>query len=444
MKKLLAIVLSALMLTAVFANGAKEGSSEGSAIEPNAKIVFSCDTDAWGEAVVALWDKTYPKLAGVVSYEHNGTQGATDMIGQLQGDAPDVMLAIDEEVSRQSQSLKELSPAVAAVSKQVSQPPFYETVNTGYNLYVPIGYNGLVFGWNKTMMDALGMDTTDANADGLPDAFDTWEEIFAWSKVNTGNVEYKGKTINVCFPLPLGNQWSTYSTFTCEGWNIYSTGDATKPGFDDPKFLKSLDFIAAAADARLSVEANGSLTPAESMAERGQDFINSDICPFCLVGTWQDVNSAEATLGEDFKFSTMPTWNGNHMSPFVTTKGFVINGFTSYPLACDKLMKLLLNTEGMQVMVENSSYIPALVAGAPNTPDFSNDSNKKEMLKGFAYNYPTPSLSLPNNPAMSAITVFYNIAIEQSYYGIWDGTRTAKEVQDEIVANAAAWLATNN
>jgi len=443
MKKLLAVLLSFLMLTAVFASGGKEAAKD-TPIEPDAKIVFSCDSDTWGAAVVKLWNMQFPKLAGVVSYENNGASGATDMIGQLQGDAPDVMLVIDGEVARQSQSLKELSPAIAAVGKVISQKPFYTNTNKGYNVYVPVAYDGMTFAYNKTMMDALGMDTTDSNGDGLPDAYDTWEKIFAWSKANTGKVAYKGKKVNVCFPMSLGNQWSMYSSFTSEGWNILATGDATKPGFDTDAFLNSFDFIKAAADARISVEANGILTPAESMAWRWDDFLNADLSPFGLAGTWMDVAGAEATQGEDFKFASMPTWHGNHLSPLVKTKGFVINGFTKYPLACEKLFKLLLQKEGMQAMVDNSSYIPSLTAGAPNTPSYGNDTNKKEMSAGFAYNYPEPSMTLPNNTAMKAMDVYYNITIEQSYYGVWDGTRTPKEAQNEIVKNAAAWLKSNN
>lgn len=66
------------------------------------------------------------------------------------------------------------------------------------------------------------------------------------------------------------------------------------------------------------------------------------------------------------------------------------------------------------------------------------------MSAGFAFNYPEPSMTLPENPAQGAMNVYYNILIEQSYYGVWDGTRSPAEAQAEIVKNANAWIQENN
>ena len=442
MKKVLVILLSLLMVVSVFAQ--KGASAPKGRVEEGAKIRIGVDNDEWGAAIVELWNKTYPRNKGALEYEYVGAAGATDYVGQLQGDAADVVLCIDGEVSRQAQSLLEMDKTIAKFAATFAIEPFYSNTNETKNVYVPVAYDGMVFSWNKTMCEAIGLDTTDADGDGLPEAFDTWEEIFAWSASLKDRPVYKGKKINVVYPMSLANQWGCYSSLTAGGWQIYAEGDTSKPGFDKPEFKAGLDFLREAAKAKISVEANGQLTPGSSMAERWQEYLDAEISPFALVGSWMDVKGAEAATGSDFKFSRMPTWKGNQLTPLVKTKGFVINGFTRYPGAAKELVKLLVSKAGMQLMVDHSSYIPAIQANAPTLPDFSNEANKREMQVGFAACYAEPSDSLPINKQMACMQCYYNIAIEQSYFPVWDGEKSSEDAQAEIVKNAKNWFDTNN
>ena len=66
------------------------------------------------------------------------------------------------------------------------------------------------------------------------------------------------------------------------------------------------------------------------------------------------------------------------------------------------------------------------------------------MQVGFAACYAEPSDSLPINKQMACMQCYYNIAIEQSYYPVWDGTTSSEKAQAEIVKNAANWFNTNN
>ena len=72
------------------------------------------------------------------------------------------------------------------------------------------------------------------------------------------------------------------------------------------------------------------------------------------------------------------------------------------------------------------------------------EENKLEMQAGFAACYAEPSDSLPINKQMACMQCYYNIAIEQSYFPVWDGTKSAEDAQAEIVKNAKNWFDTNN
>jgi len=127
------------------------------------------------------------------------------------------------------------------------------------------------------MMDALKLDTKDGNKDGLPDAFDTWEEIFALAKKwQTERPTYKGKPVNIVFPMCLDETWSAYSNLTAGGWEVFAKKDPSNPGFNEPSFLEGLEFIKAASEAMISVEANGVKTPGASMVWRWDDALNNE------------------------------------------------------------------------------------------------------------------------------------------------------------------------
>ena len=450
-KSLLILLVAATMAAGAFGQSKARWDSARREflIEPGAKLTIGVDNDKWGAAIVALWNKMHPEAQGMVQYAMTGSAGAVDQIIQLQSEAPDVVMVVDNEVARGVQSLLNLDPILQRVASRVCQQPFYGNINPewkkGVVKYMPVGYNGMAFAWNKTMMEALKLDTADKNRDGLPDAFDTWEKIFALAKKwQSDRPSYQGKPVDIVYPMSLDEVWSAYSNVTAGGWELFKDGDATKPGFEKPEFLKGLEFIKAASDAMISVEANGAKTPGASMTWRWDDALNNQTAPFFLAGSWMDVNGAEVKGGYDIHFSRMPTWKGVQPTPFISTKGFVVNGFTRFPSAASELVRILYTKEGMQAMIDNSGYIPALVKNSPITPDFSADPNKAEMSVAFRYNYPEPSATLPNNKAKKGMDAYYNIGMNLLFRAVWDGDKTPAEAQAEAVKLDADWLAANN
>ncbi|MEI8096466.1 MAG: extracellular solute-binding protein [Spirochaetales bacterium] len=310
---------------------------------------------------------------------------------------------------------------------------------------LPFAYDGMAFAWNKTMLQALGY-STEADADDLPVAFNTWEEIFALSNTWSPNrPTYKGSPINIVFPMSVGEPWSGYSSVTAAGWSIFATGQATQPGFDDPAFLHGLEFIKAAHDAKISVEADGTTTPGLTAGWRWDPVLNAQSAPFGLVGTWMDIIGATTKGKYDLQISPMPTWQGNRLRPFVKVKVFVVNKSSPYPSAAAELLRLLYTTSGMQAMVDNSTYVPSLRSGATIAPDYSAAPVTQQLGKAFLQGNPEPvMLTFPNNPGKSGIDVYTNIGLNLFYQDVWDGVKTPAQAQMEIVAAAEQYILTNN
>ena len=417
------------------------------AIEEGATLRFGTDSDAFGQAIVALWDATHPEHAGKVQFVNTAAQGSADQLAEQQGEFPDVFMVIDGEVPRNNAHILPINAALANVIRANAIETFYRAGNSVPNIthYAPMTYDGMAFLVNLTMLEALGISTADSNGDGLPDAVSTFEQIFAISK---GWVEnrptFNDRPVNVIFPMSLGEPWSGYSSLTAGGWSIFPTGDATKPGFDDPKFAAGLEFILAAKEAMISVEEGGQVTPGTAMGWRWDNVLNDQIAPFGKVGTWMNVQAAVDLHGSEFAITPMPTWQGNQLRPFVKTKGFVINAYTQYRSAATELLRLVYSQAGFQAMVDNSSYAPSLVDGSTHVPTLAEGSVQSQFMSAFVFNHPEPALLLPNNPQMTALDAAYYPFMGDILQAVWNGDLTVAEAVAEIISDSNERIALEN
>lgn len=440
-------------------------------IEEGAVLKIGVDNDAFGNAIVELWNKTHPEFAGKVIYQNVASAGAADRLATEQDTVEDVILVIDGEVGRNAAHMLAFEGNLEKLVKENSIESFFMAGNRATTVYAPIAYDGLAFVWNKTMLESLGLDVTDANGDNLPDAFDTWEEIFALSKSYIGNRptvktnvfveetnangekemkptgETKETKLNVVFPLALTEPWSGYMMYSSAGWDLFADGDVSKPGYDTPEFKAGWDFLLAAKEAQISVEESGVVTPGSSMGWRWDDVLNgNNLAPFGLVGTWMNVEGWSKEFNNEYVVSKLPTWKGNPTTPFVKTKGYVINGYTKYRSAASELVRLLYSKEGLQAMVDNSSYAPSLVEGSALTPTLAGKPVQEQFMSAFVENYPEPQFTLPNNPAKTGMDTFY--------YGegkvlslaplVWDGTKTVDEAIAELIKVTQAQFEADN
>jgi len=419
-------------------------------IEEGAKLVLGIDNDAYGKALVDLWDKAHPEAAGAVEYLNTPSSGEAKKLADLQGDAPDVVGVITDEAIPFAGAMSTLDGNLVKLANDNLDAAFFKAANSMYGkstVVLPFAYDGMAFAWNKTMLTKLGLIKGQVTKDNLPVEFDTWEKIFALGKAwDAKRPTYLDKPVNIVFPVSLDEPWSGFSTAaTSAGWGIFSKGDALKPGFDDPKFAAGLGFLVEAAKAKLSVEANGALTPGASMGWRWDPVLNDQSAPFGLVGTWMDVKGATTKGGHDMQFAPMPTYKGVRLKPLLKVKSYVLNAYSKYPSAAAELLRLVFTKEGMQAMIDNSAYVPALKAGAKIAPDYSKDKVKNQMAYAFQSSYVEPvTIAMPGNPGKGAMQVYYSIGMNQFYKDVWDGKLTPAEAQKAIVAAADKWVTENN
>ena len=424
--------------------------------EEDAVIEIGVDSDTMGAALVEKWNQDFPELANKLVYRYygsvNGTDAGVQGLQDGQGEAPDVALVIDNEVIGKEAALFPLHEYFEDLGSEQTLKEVYDLINKSGVYFMSAFYDGMSFSWNKTMIEQLGISTADANGDNLPDAFDTWEEIFAIAEGYTERPEFTftkkdgtavEKTILEFFPISLSEAWSGYSSLTAGGWRLFGSNDYTNPGFDDAEFLGGLEFIKAFSETNMSVDETGAKKAASAMGWRWDSYLDGDY-PFALVGTWMDVDGKEEENNLDFKFSPMPTYDGGQPAPLVKTKGFAINAYTEFPSAASEVLRWLYTQDILELMINSSAYLPALNLEAEIYPQNIESENKSEFAAGMALNAIEPVGTLPNAPTVRAMNLYYNIGITDFFIAVWDGTKTPAQAQTEIVSTADAWIEANN
>ena len=392
----------------------------------NIEIKVGVDADAWVTALNTYF--TANPLEGItVTAVNHGSAGAADEITATQGAMPDIQLVIDGEITRNGASLADVGDKIETKLAKNSVSKFVNATKVnGKSKYVPTGYDGMAFAYNKTMLAALGVDVTEITDKGLPASIDTFEEIFALAEkwAEEGYATYAGNKITTVVSVVADEPWSAYAYVSAGGWKIFSnTEDVTDAGFGSAEFKAGLEFLAAAADARVKVQSAGTtyeLSPSTTLTQQqSEDLITNRTSPMALVGTWQNVAGSVAVQeGDEIVFAAMPTWKGNQPSPFIKSKGFAINAYSKNVAAARTVLDVLYSQELMQVMLDNTS-MPAVLG---NNAEFqlTLTETQQSMINAFQYGYSEVSTAMPNNPSSKLMDAYYNISINSFYKRAWD------------------------
>ncbi|QVK20840.1 extracellular solute-binding protein [Mycoplasmatota bacterium] len=412
--------------------------------EEGAIIEVGVDKESMGRALIEKWNSDFPELSGKLVFKMYGVISGGDSgvkgIETDKDDAPDIALVVDNEVVGNEESFLVLHDYFSDLIKDNSITEVTDIINTGSTVYITAYYEGMIFSWNETMLEELGLDTTDKDSDNLPDAYDTWEEIL---DIDIDSLpKYKDNKISELFPISLSEVWSGYPALTSDGWELFGD-DSSNPGFDSIEFLNGLRFINTFSKQGINIDEIGNKKTASSMRWRFDEYLTKEAYPFSLVGTWMDVSKNETANNTNFRFGPMPTWNGKQLTPLMKTYGFVINGSSKYPSASSEVLRWLYTPDTIEAMLDNSFYIPAIQKDGYIYPD-SLDQNRSEIGLAFLDSQMELVDTLPNNDSVRAMSVYYSIGITDALKAIWDGTMTPEEAQEHIVLLANAWMEENN
>ncbi|RRC94165.1 hypothetical protein EII25_01400 [Erysipelotrichaceae bacterium OH741_COT-311] len=298
-------------------------------IEEEASLVVAVENEAYGQRLVELWDKTYPKHQGLLNYvvyQNFDYQEFQDIYA-------DVVLLWDSYAVRMQDYLLDLQ--VDGFKDHLASNFMFPTKEI---TYLPISAVGSFFSTNISMLETMGYDVVDENQDGLVDAFDTFEEIAGMDvSKQEGNQQPLLK-----MPLYLDDFFTSF-VFTTNGFSF--NHDLKEYGFTTSEFKASLQAIQ---------QLNTMFEETEFLYE---DYLSKEVSPFSLVTTWMYYQQYQDINGVDFRFSAFPTLNGKHFTPLAHSKGYSVNTLTKYPSAAFALIELMFSQEGLNLYIKHTDSI---------------------------------------------------------------------------------------
>ena len=211
-------------------------------IEDGARIRVMVENEAYGQALINLWDAEHPEQTGVIEPIVVQNFDAATWLGYK----TDIALLWSNDAAQILNNFMPVQPDLEVMIQEHVPQQFGELLNLEGLRYVPMSYYGLVFSTNVTMLNEMGYDSTDENGDGLVDAFDSFEELMALAE-EWGGIEriYHDRAVTAVFPFALSELWASMVFFSADQFRFFATYEALRPGMETDEFLETLKFLRA-------------------------------------------------------------------------------------------------------------------------------------------------------------------------------------------------------
>jgi len=331
-------------------------------IEEKAVIVISVESILFGDAIVKLWNETYPQHKGVVEYR---------VVGDYFDISTDIIYGrMDEIFAMQNQCLSFSNSYFIYDSMRA-----YYLFSDGEVIFHPMYFEGLVFAYNETMLRELGISTLDGNGDGLPEAVDSFEKLFLLAEQWKEEPPiYKEKELEFIFPFVFNDRGTVYPFLTAGGWNLENPKDF--------EFLAALEFIYELGNYKWSFKG-------EIDSWQYEQVMKKESAPFSLVGDWMYYERYQIENQAKIRYAKFPTYQGRQLKSLVNIYGYSINGDTKYPRAAMKLMNLLQSNQGYQIVIDYGEHIAVIPEEVFSNVNID-DQRMIEWMKAYEYSQLAP------------------------------------------------------
>ncbi len=456
MNKLVKILLAALLLV---------GCAKDEVAEPTEEVTCSLDSDGVcfvddeylieneaqiylgnlsvevQQAIIDLWDQTYPDKKGLIGLNEAGELSEEQIIESLMNkDDVSIMYASEDLLTYYIDHLYKLDDEIQKVKTEG-----YDVAIEDY--YIPATIDGVAFLHNKTMLEAFGVDVSDNNNDGLVDAIDDWDKIFTLvSRYSYDLPSFKNKEITTYFPFCFNEETLSYFMISA-GFKLFPSLEGDKPGFDSEEFRNALTFIYDAgkfpfALHKRTVDNNGTRETiyvpysADDYIWNWEKVYTKELAPMGIVTSWMDLNSAMSINEDEFIISKFPTYNGKEMSSLVSYSGFAIEDDSNYPSAAHAVMKFLQSKEVVQLLVDYTTYMPYTYG---YELDYKEDTNRKQYTEELMKGVHIPLLGLPDNMYVEAMQYYNDGSYLVILRDLYDHKISVEEAQKRFVADYKTW-----
>ncbi len=305
-------------------------------------------------------------------------------------------------------------------------PQFHSLINEETPLWIPQTIDGLLFIYNKTMLDELGINTEQRNEFNLPEQLASWEAI---SELNQSILEedilFKSKRIQSAFPLTFQEKWQFYPFLTASGWQMLESNKSSDPGFDSIELFSSLNYL-------MWMEKMFG-----SASWQYEKVISEFISPFGVASPWMFVTEIEAMYEVDFVYAAYPSYQGNVMTPLARVAGYAVMD-NAYPSASMAVLDALLSDEIVKLQLENKET--SIVISPQRRGDFELTDNQKDHMIAYDYSVSEPLVALENNPSVRAWEFYMEGHVTEIIQLMIQGNISVEEAQIQLIKKYEEWV----
>lgn len=398
------------------------------AIEDGAKIIVKVPTQAYGDALLALFASKHPDRKEVLSV----------VVSVAKDDPlPDINYVTQNEAALRYATLIPVDKTLSDTWKKNLQLDKSSELNKDGLRFIPMSGSGFSFIYNATVLTRLGVDLSDTDRDGLPDAIDTVEEVTAIAKKYLA--EDKSRNYTSVFPIQFNEILSFYPLLSIGGWNLFPNDIATNPGFETPEFLKALQTIADLGSSEIVKSAK--VDPTTLVWQFDQVLTGNEFL-FSMASDWMFVEAFETRTQQDVRRARFPSFSTTIPSPLLNVEGYVVNS-AKYPSAISEILRLIRSAEGLSAFAKTSSATVLSDPSILNVLTF-NLEKQRDLALSYVHSKSTPLVALKGNPAVLGYSMYRQINFLPIVKQVFLGEISPKDAQKTIAGLAEDWVDANH
>lgn len=363
-------------------------------IEDGVKLRIAVEEEAYGEALVALWNKTYPQHKDAISYGVTTAPQIYQKYMDSSSFAYDVVWGKDTYLFSFAQHSYDMDINLLQDMEITVPNHYYENIPI---LYVPMRAEGMIFAYKEEKLQALGQDAS---------IMESFEKMIEW---NQEKVYFHTNYAYHVDPLLT-------SSFL-----LFQNGKDA--GFDTKEFHNSL---------KLYKQLYQDLKLKDETTNMNNYFVTDEYVSG-LVGTWMNFD------GQGLHFQKMPTYQGKQLMTMANSYGYFIKKDTAYPNATKALLKLIRSQEGMQAYIESSYVFPILDEHMLETFTFQNE-NQKEISDALRYSQPQQVWGQYYNPTTSVYDIYFKTSILEQIQKYVTDEIELSDCLDEILKQQSLYI----
>lgn len=368
-------------------------------VENSAEIVFEVTNAQYGNAIISLWNETYPEQVGAISYDVVEANDSFELHLAKQPISNDVILVDDIYVpSLFDESLAFESKEQKSYEMEIPYR-LTKSFNEYKNTFIPMRLEGMAYAYNTNLLHS--------------------SDVLSFERLArlANNAVYINKDEVSILPL-----------LYIGGVNLLADGNVELPYFNSDKtlnLLKEIQWLGTHFDAF------------EQQGYYDSWFIDEKYASG-LVHQEMQLVEYEEMFKHDLKVTKIPKL-GLYPSPTVASmEGYLINANTEYPNTAKALIQLMRSEKGMQAYASYNDVYLAVVSKDVYQIDYQ-DNWQEEFTYALSDSMPTPFRSINREENLTSLDYYMEGDFVEIIAALVSGDITAYEAQSLLIMLLGEW-----